>query len=182
MIDQLPNEYKWLKREQAPRILIEALSLFGTLETPGEKDNPIILSWAKELGDPDVERDYRHDSIAWCGLFMAVCAKRARLEVPDKPLWALNWAKFGNPAPFPAKLGDVLVFKRTGGGHVGIYVGEDDTAYHVLGGNQKDSVSITRIAKSRLHALRRTAWKIAQPESVRRVFLSSNGQLSENEA
>ena len=33
-------------------------------------------------------------------------------------------------------LGDILTFKRNGGGHVGLYVGEDKDCYHVLGGNQ----------------------------------------------
>jgi cell wall-associated NlpC family hydrolase len=79
-------------------------------------------------------------------------------------------------------LGDVLVFKRQGGGHVGLYVGEDKDAYHVLGGNQSDSVSITRILKDRLHAARRCTWKTAQPANVRRVFLSGSGAVSQNEA
>jgi len=35
-------------------------------------------------------------------------------------------------------------------GHVGFYAGEDATHYHVLGGNQSDSISITRIRKTRL--------------------------------
>jgi hypothetical protein len=41
----------------------------------------------------------------------------------------------------------VLVFERPGGGHVGYYFGEDATAYHVLGGNQGDAVTIARIAR-----------------------------------
>jgi hypothetical protein len=45
-----------------------------------------------------------------------------------------------------AALGDVLAFVRNGGGHVGLYVDEDASAYHVLGGNQSDRVSITRVA------------------------------------
>ena len=48
----------------------------------------------------------------------------------------------------------MLVFERDGGGHVGFYVGEDGTHYHVLGGNQDDAVSIAKIAKSRLVASR----------------------------
>jgi hypothetical protein len=42
------------------------------------------------------------------------------------------------------------VFTRSGGGHVGLYVGEDATHYHVLGGNQANLVSIMRLAKGRL--------------------------------
>jgi cell wall-associated NlpC family hydrolase len=79
-------------------------------------------------------------------------------------------------------LGDVLTFKRNGGGHVGIYVGEDQTHYHVLGGNQNNSVNVARIAKSRLNQARRTAWKIAQPANVRKVHLEPKGVITTNEA
>jgi hypothetical protein len=79
-------------------------------------------------------------------------------------------------------LGDVLTFKRNGGGHVGIYVGEDQTHYHVLGGNQNNSVNVARIAKSRLTQARRTAWKIAQPANVRKVHLEPKGVITTNEA
>lgn len=58
-------------------------------------------------------------------------------------------------------LGDALTFKRNGGGHVGIYVGEDSTCYHVLGDNQSNMVCITRIEKTRCSGIRRTEWKIA---------------------
>ena len=67
------------------------------------------------------------------------------------PLGARNWLAFGVPQQKPA-LGDVLVFWRgtSGGfsGHVGLYVGEDAQAFHVLGGNQSDAVTIAFFAKS----------------------------------
>ena len=44
----------------------------------------------------------------------------------------------------------VLVFERGSGGHVGFAIGQDDTHFFVLGGNQSDAVTIARIAKSRL--------------------------------
>ena len=43
-----------------------------------------------------------------------------------------------------------MVFTRAGRGHVGLYLGEDATHFHILGGNQTNNVSITRIAKVRL--------------------------------
>lgn len=177
----LPKSYAYLGREPGPKMLVEALKLFGTLEKPGGADNPVILAWAKEVG---LGSTYRHDSIAWCGLFMAVIAKRAgKPPCPLNPLWALNWATWGNAADRPM-LGDVLSFRRktaTGiAGHVGLYVGEDAAAFHVLGGNQGDAVSITRVLKTRLKAARRL-YKI-QPENVRVISLSSDGKLSSNEA
>lgn len=173
----VPARYAWLQKEPGPKMLLEAMRLYGTLEAPGAKDNPAILAWAAEVG---LTKTYSHDSIPWCGLFMAVVAKRAGKPVVDSPLWALSWADFGKPVHQPM-LGDVLTFKRNGGGHVALYVGEDATAFHCLGGNQSDSVCITRIAKSRLYRSRRPLYTI-QPDNVRKVTLASSGKLSTNEA
>lgn len=169
--------YEWLKSETAPRILVQAVKQLGVKEFVGKEHNPIILGWAKSLG---LERIYTNDEIPWCGLFIAECCRAAGLEVVERPLWALNWNKFGNRVSDPM-LGDVLTFKRNGGGHVGIYVGEDKTHYHVLGGNQANAVNVVRIAKNRLNQARRTAWKIAQPANVRKIYLEPKGLITTNE-
>lgn len=170
--------YDWLKSEKSPKILVEAVKHIGVKEIVGSKHNPVILEWAKSL---KLRSIYTNDEIPWCGLFVAYCAYAQGLQVVQRPLWALNWAKYGNRVDIPM-LGDVLTFKRNGGGHVGIYVGEDDKCYHVLGGNQSNSVNVTRIAKSRLYQARRTAWKYSQPNNVRRVFLEAKGAISTNES
>ena len=175
----LPSRYGWLAREPGPKMIVEALKLYGTLEKPGSANNPTIIAWAREVG-AEVADVYKADSIPWCGLFMAVVAKRAGKEVPKHPLWALSWSAFGAKSPQPA-LGDVLVFTRKGGGHVALYVGEDGSAFHVLGGNQSDRVCITRIAKARLYAARRPLYRV-QPTNVRPINLASMGALSLNEA
>ena len=179
----LPKNYRYLLEESAPKILLSALKFYGVTEIPGPESNDIIMSWAKELG---LERVYTNDDIAWCGLFVAKVVHDAGYDPVSGPLWALNWKKFEGPSK-EAGLGDILVFVRklaNGGtaGHVGIYVGEDEEAYHVLGGNQSNQVNITRVAKSRLVGIRRPKWKIGQPESVRPIHLSKSGKLSENEA
>ena len=159
-------------------MLEEARKLYGTFEAPGPADNPVILGWAKETG---LAKVYNDDAIPWCGLFMAVVAKRAGKPVVEGPLWARNWAKFGKAAD-RAQLGDILVFRRAqGSGHVGLYVGEDYGAFHVLGGNQSDGVTITRIARDRCIAIRRPAYRKA-PASAKPVQLAANGVLSTNEA
>jgi len=183
--EKLPKMYQWLADEEGPKILLEALSHYGTLEMRGKDNNPDITKWAKEIGG-SVAQVYTNDEIPWCGLFIGICAKRAGYALPKDPLWALNWGTFGTAQPV-AMLGDVLTFIRkttTGAraGHVALYVGEDEAAYHVLGGNQSDCVCITRIAKSRLYAIRRSNFKIAQPKNVRQIMLSVGGKLSENEA
>ncbi len=157
----------------------EALRLKGTREAAGEADNPLILAWAKRLG-----LAYAQDSIAWCGLFVAHCIAAALPDepLPTNPLGARRWLGFG--ASTDPTLGAVLVFWRGSRtswmGHVGFYAGEDARAYHVLGGNQSDSVSIARLAKARLLGAR---WPTSAPAptggATRRA---SAGSLSINEA
>jgi uncharacterized protein (TIGR02594 family) len=174
----LPSRYAWLGSVDAPKHLVEAIKLFGVKETIGPKNTAAILKWADEVNVDDV---YVADSTPWCGLFAAVVVKRGGWEPVKNPLWALNWSKFGQASDKPS-LGDILTFKRLGGGHVGFYVGEDKDYYHVLGGNQSDEVNVTRIAKSRLYAARRPKWRIAQPANVRPVRLTATGPVSTNEA
>lgn len=175
-----PTEYRWVGLALPPRTIVEAFALHGTLETPGEADNPTILAWAKEVSKT-LAASYTDDSVPWCGLFTAVVVKRAGKDIISGPLWARNWINFGVVAP-RAGLGDVLVFERAGGGgHVGFYVAEDESAYHVIGGNQSDQVSVARVAKSRCIAVRRPIYK-AQPASVKPYHVSGNGVLSQNEA
>ena len=173
--------YEFLRKEKSPQILVNALRLTGVKEVVGPKHNEIIIGWAKELGIGNI---YTNDEIPWCGLFMAwVChiSKLSMNMTARESLWALNWNRFGIRVEV-AMLGDVLTFKRKSGGHVGIYVGEDDLCYHVLGGNQSNMVNVTRIEKSRLSQIRRTKWKIAQPQNVRVVKLSASGLISKNES
>lgn len=173
-----PGQYAWLEKlGTLPRMLAEALKLLDTRETPGPGNNPTIIAWAKEIG---IERVYTADSIPWCGLFIALCAHRAGKPLASSPLWALSWANWGTAGGQP-RLGDVLVFQREGGGHVGLYIGEDSTFYHVLGGNQSDKVCFTRIAKSRLYAVRRY-YAIGMPESAKPYHLAAAGTISQNEA
>jgi len=173
----LPDKYKWLEKEPGPKMLIEFLKVYGTKETVGTGDNPVILDWAKELG----LKAYTHDSIAWCGLEQAIIASRAGKPVPKDPLWAANWLHFGEPANV-AKLGYTLVFKRPGGNHVGIYLAEDNQCYHVGGGNQSDMVRISRIDKIRCIGIRKPMYHTAEPSNVRQIFVDATGEVSTNEA
>lgn len=168
-----------LKKITPPRMVREALALFGTIETTGSANNPIIVNWAKETKTKDDDW-YNADSIPWCGLFMAVVAQRAEKDLPKGVLSALSWTNFGTKVK-DAALGDVLVFQRKGGGHVGLYVGENDNYYYVLGGNQSDKVCITIIAKNRCVSINRPKYNI-MPESAKKYYYNASGVVSTNEA
>lgn len=190
---KLPAQYEWvLGVEELPLTIVEGLKEFGVLETPGPGNNPRIIGWADEIGRNDARRyakwadgfiEQGGDAIPWCGLYAGVICLRARKAIPEKYLSAAEWVNFGQRPPVsdPARLGDVLVFRRSGGGHVGFYVAEDATAYHVLGGNQSDRVSIARIEKSRCIGVRRPVYT-NMPWGARPFTVAASGELSTNEA
>jgi len=170
--------YSWLWKEPGPKMLVEALKLYGIEETQGPGNTPEIMRWADELG-PGVRSVYSGDSIPWCGLFMGVVAKRAGKPLPPSPLWALSWSTWGTRSPKPS-LGDVLTFERTGGGHVGLYVAENAWSYFVLGGNQSDKVCIKTRAKAELVSARRF-YVTGVPANVRPIHIDANGEPSVKE-
>ena len=147
----LPREYKWLQDIAVlPKMVAEGIKLMNldTQERPGKNDNnPVIMQLAKEAG---VEKIYPDDETPWCAVAQTAIALRAGKDVPFKNydrLRANSWLQFGKEVINPV-LGDTLVFVRPGGGHVGIYIAEDETTYHVMGGNQGNRYCITRILKN----------------------------------
>jgi uncharacterized protein (TIGR02594 family) len=136
------------------------------------RDNAVIVGWAKALGGWIAKYFTNAHTIPWCGLFVDECLTLASCRTPgNKSLGALNWRGWGQ-ALVRGIPGAVLVFQRLGGGHVGFYVGEDADAYHVLGGNQSDSVSITRVAKARCVAIR---WPNESTPTGKPLMLAVNG-------
>lgn len=135
----VPTELPWIA---------EAKTVFGLHES---RDNRQLKQWLVSdkttLGDPA--------QLPWCGDFAETAIKRSLHResftgrLLKNPYWARNWLEFG-VATQPV-YGAVAVFSRNKqNGHVGFLVGEDATDFYVLGGNQGDSVSVVRIAKTRL--------------------------------
>jgi uncharacterized protein (TIGR02594 family) len=165
-----------------PAWLAAARAKLGTREAPGAANNQTILGWAKRLGTKVLGLAYNADSVPWCGLFVAHCMAEAGLAPAPIAVRAKSWATWGANLRFDRLApGAVLVFSRDGGGHVGFYVGEDDHAFHVIGGNQGDCVTITRIGRERCIAAR---WPRGEPVNGKPVRMTARpGQtLSKNEA
>jgi uncharacterized protein (TIGR02594 family) len=153
------------------RWITEAKSALGRHEA---RDRSWLMDWLKRdgrsLGDPSKN--------PWCGDFVETCI---RVVLPDEPLlgalgtnpyWARNWLLFGQEVK-PTH-GAVLVFSRGSGGHVGFAMGQDDTHFYVLGGNQSDAVTIARIAKSRLLGAR---WPATVPPRQQRLQTMKPGEF-----
>jgi uncharacterized protein (TIGR02594 family) len=167
----IPPHMPWLQ---------EAFNLIGTREMPGGGSNEAILGWAQDLKI----LSYDDDDIPWCGLFVAHCIGSQLPEeaLPTNPLGARQWERFGNLEE-PC-LGCVMVFWResmaSGKGHVGFYWAEDGGAYHILGGNQSDSVSVARVSKGNFLKAR---WPthVANPGRIKRTADQSGRLLSSEE-
>lgn len=158
-----------------PRWLTIAKGYQGVREIAGPKHSPTIMGWLRRLGSW-----IKDDETPWCGTFCAAVMHEAGLPYPREYPRARAWADYGARLQTHVLApGAILVFSRNGGGHVGFYVGEDATAYHVLGGNQANAVNIMRIAKARCIA---TRWPRGEAVTGGPVQLAVNGQLSSNEA
>lgn len=179
----LPRAYDWIRNVgPVPRHLDVALGLLGVQEMAGAGDSPTIMAWRDAVKATGANvAGYTADSVPWCGLGMAYIMLMADRPIVTDPLWALNWAKFGEDGGQP-ELGDVLTFKRPSGGHVALYIAEDKAGFmHILGCNQGDSVSIMRIDKARMHSCRQPAYRV-KPASVKPYVVAAGGTISRNEA
>lgn len=176
----IPIKYQYLTQPDMPKVIQAAIAMVGVREVKGKKHNPIILGWAQTLG---IDKIYTNDELAWCGLSHAVAllrgGKPASLEGYDI-LRALSYRSYGMGVERPG-VGDTLIFKRPGGGHVGFYVAESKKTYHVLGGNQSNTYGFTEIAKDRLVEARSPIYTI-RPATAIPVYIDASGNLSTNEA
>lgn len=182
-----PEFYKWILDEKdPPKLIAESIKLVGIREYPGKAvNNPIIMNMAKDLDIPAAI--YPNDETAWCALDLNwLCFKTGKplsytTAKKDKYdlLRANSFMTWGIESVIPM-FGDIVIFSREDGFHVGILIGEDLTHYHVLGGNQGNGHGFVRIEKGRLVACRRF-YKILAPHSVRQITLSPLGPISRNE-
>jgi uncharacterized protein (TIGR02594 family) len=139
-----------------------------------QPDHHLLGQVARREG---AEHDRNDDETPWSGTFVAICITEAGLPAAPIAVRAKAWATWG--VPITPRLGCVLVFGREGGGHVGFNIGEDDTRFYVLGGNQGDKVSIAPIAKARLMASR---WPVGVLSATKAVQMTSAASASTNEA
>jgi uncharacterized protein (TIGR02594 family) len=125
----------------------------------------------------EIDRMIGPIDMPWCGFFVAQCLRAVHLDhdIPRIYFRARPWRSWGREVS--PQLGAIMCFwhydPRTPFGHVAFYLGEDEEAYHVLGGNQDEAVSVKRYPKERfvtarwpraLKAPGRTRW--APPEEA----------------
>lgn len=129
----------------------------GVREIKGATHNPQILAMLRlDAKWPE------GDEVPWCSAFVNYVAWLLRLP-RSKSLMARSWLNVGRHVETShARQGmDVVVLWRGtpdgDAGHVGFYAGQTDTHINLLGGNQKDQVSIAPFPKTQLLGIRRLA-------------------------
>ena len=120
----------------------------GVKEYKGDDDNPRVLRYYADAGHPEID----NDEVAWCSAFVGAMLERSGRPC-SKSLAARSYLQWGKKLSKP-KIGCVVVFSRGNPrgwqGHVGFYAGETKTHILVLGGNQRNQVSVAKYPKSRL--------------------------------
>lgn len=171
------NELEWVAA---------ARSKIGTYEITGAKHNPVIVAmWTLAFEATKQKQWIRDDETAWCGGFAAYSLAKANLanHIPKDFYRAKAWCESGTALNKPA-YGCIVVFARSGGGHVGIVVGKDQKGnLMVLGGNQANAVNIKPFNPDRVMAYR---WcgtqRLPTASRYNLPTLNSDGKVSTNEA
>lgn len=134
----------------------------GVLEIYGAEDNPRILSYQQATSLKATD-----DETPWCSAFVCWCFEQVGIASTKKAN-ARSWLDWGVALDKP-KEGCVVVFRRGSSGwqgHVGFYYGERGSDILLLGGNQNNSVNISRYPKSRVLGYRWPTSSSASEKSV----------------
>lgn len=163
-----------------PHWIIFARRFLGRAETPGPESSDWLRELWYKLKAGWLWIKYGDDSaLPWCGLFVASVMEESGYTLPKDWFRAKSWLDWGSPVEIPV-VGCIVVFERKGGGHVGFVVGRDQNeALMVLGGNQKDSVSIAPFRRDRVIGYR---WPDRVVVVTSLPLIESGSRVSENEA
>lgn len=129
----------------------------GTHEIRGRSANPRIIAY-----HATTDLRSQSDEVAWCSSFVNWCLKQCGIRGTNSA-GAASWKKWGHATS--ARYGAIAVIFNPAmarssltatGNHVAFLVEETKTHYVLLGGNQSNSVKVSRYpkAKWKLQALR----------------------------
>ena len=123
-----------------------AINELGESEVAGTKANPRILTYFK--ASKFWGKDDTGGVNAWCASFVSWVMKQHNIEPVKNAFRAKEWANFGKKIEKPL-YGAIGIKTRKGGGHVAFVVGQsaDGNSLFMLGGNQSNSVNVTKYNK-----------------------------------
>jgi uncharacterized protein (TIGR02594 family) len=133
----MADEPKWLALARAD---------LGLREKPGKAHAPRVVQMFAEAGFSGI----KDDETAWCAAAVGSWLKRAGVQ-PSGSLAARSYLDWGDNVDDDPQPGDVVVFERGSGwqGHVALLIQDLGTRVKVIGGNQKNAVTIATYSKTR---------------------------------
>lgn len=147
-----------------------ALAEQGQAEQAGAGHNPRIVDYHATTG-----LRAQDDETPWCASFVGWCLQQADIKGTASAA-ARSYETWGVPLAAPA-YGAIVTFTRSGGGHVGFYMGQRDGRWLILGGNQSNRVSIAPYAPDRVTSIR---WPASVPLPNAVAPLSRSGVIRGN--
>lgn len=141
----------------------------GIVEYDGRDANPRIMEY---LATTTIKAT--DDATPWCSAMMNWAVIQLGMTGTDSAASA-SWEKWGEGLKKPSD-GCIIGFVRQdGSGHVGIFVGEDEYNYKILGGNQANSVKISNFAKTVGDESRR--WYFRKPKTPINSVIVAGGSV-----
>ena len=129
--------------------VVEAMKDLGVRETKGSAHTQEVLQMWKDAKLSGI----KNDETPWCAGATCAWLERAGIHSPRSDS-ARSFTTWGKELSEP-EYGCIVVFTRTGGGHVGIAVGQDSKGnLLILGGNQGDMVKVSAFKRDRVSAYR----------------------------
>ena len=157
---RLRRELRHTEKADPPWMTVARREL-GEKEIPGAEDNPRILEYLAACpGLPDAMAD--NEDTPWCSAYVNWVFAQLEMRRTGRAN-ARSWSQWGSGMT-KFSVGAVVVLSRgrnPAKGHVGFYVGEDQTgAILLLAGNQGNSVSIAQKQKDQVVAVRWPAGEV----------------------
>ncbi len=150
-----------------------AKTFIGMQEIVRSEHNPEIVQFWKDIKRGGI----KNDETPWCAAYVGAMLERNGIRSSrfESAKSYLDWGvKLDKPVD-----GCVVVFTRSGGGHVGFVVGQTKTGnLLVLGGNQGDAVNIKEFKRNRVKGYRYPVG--FEPSDT--LTVGDSKELSKNEA
>lgn len=117
------------------------------VEIPGPaNNNPHIMRYLGCVMDINT----CSDEVPWCACFVEYCLQKAGFKGTGKPN-ARSYSNYGMPC---IAFGAIVVLWRDNPesalGHIGFKIAQDQESVYLLGGNQNDSVNISKYPVKRI--------------------------------
>jgi uncharacterized protein (TIGR02594 family) len=134
---------------EKPRWVTIAEGELGVTGIVGNASNPRVDEFLRTTTFPDEAIAQMGDEIPWCSAFVNWCMEQAGLQGTDSAA-ARSWLFWNQGKPLTEPVfGCVVIFLRLingvdngKAGHVGFWMKTEGDKVHVLGGNQKNKVSV----------------------------------------